>query len=181
MLDILLPDGSGLDLCRQLRDQAVPILLLTSLGESSQVIQGLTAGGDDYITKPYRVEELVARVKAHLRRIEVLRRAGAETGSDRFRLDTKLQRAYLDGEDLMLKPKEFLLLSTLVRNRSRAMTAEELYAEVWNMEPNNDLRTVLVHISSLRFKLRQGERRDFPIQIVRAGKGYRLTLGEAEP
>jgi len=97
VLDVMMPDGSGLELCRRLREQFQgPILFLTSLGESSQIVQGLRVGGDDYITKPYDIEELAARIEAHLRRLE--RRVGEDIhqGGSRLYLNVKSQRAYLD-------------------------------------------------------------------------------------
>jgi len=124
VLDVMMPDGSGLELCRRLREQFQgPILFLTSLGESSQIVQGLRAGGDDYITKPYDIEELAARIEAHLRRLE--RRVGEDIhqGGSRLYLNVKSQRAYLDGRDMLLKPKEYRLLAALMRNRGRYMEA----------------------------------------------------------
>ena len=126
VLDVMMPDGSGLELCRRLREQFQgPILFLTSLGESSQIVQGLRAGGDDYITKPYDIEELAARIEAHLRRLE--RRVGEDIhqGGSRLYLNVKSQRAYLDGRDMLLKPKEYRLLAALMRNRGRYMEARE--------------------------------------------------------
>ena len=126
VLDVMMPDGSGVDLCRRLREQFQgPILFLTSLGESSQIVQGLRAGGDDYITKPYDIEELAARIEAHLRRLE--RRVGEDIhqGGSRLYLNVKSQRAYLDGRDMLLKPKEYRLLAALMRNRGRYMEARE--------------------------------------------------------
>ena len=174
LLDVLLPDGNGVELCRELRDStAAPILFLTSLGESEQIVEGLRAGGDDYVTKPYRMEELLARVEAQLRRTERIRGEAAEG------VGARAQRAFLEGKDLLLKPKEFQLLCVLLRGRDRFRTAEELYQEVWGLDANADARTVLVHISNLRAKLRGG-REEGNIQIQREGsRGYRLTL-EAE-
>lgn len=179
LLDVLLPDGNGVELCRELRDStAAPILFLTSLGESEQIVEGLRAGRDDYVTKPYRMEELLARVEAQLRRTERIRGEAAE-GVGGLTLDARAQRAFLEGKDLLLKPKEFQLLCVLLRSRDRFRTAEELYQEVWGLDANADARTVLVHISNLRAKLRGG-REEGNIQIQREGsRGYRLTL-EAE-
>lgn len=180
VLDILLPDGSGLELCREFRTcHSAPILFLTCLGESEQVVQGLRCGGDDYITKPYRVEELLARIEAQLRRVVMTAQDGTLC-FDALTLDGRTRRAYLAGEDLMLKPKEFLLLAALARQRERPMTARELYAQVWGMTSNEDVRTVLVHISNLRAKLR-GDREEPAVIIRHFGEnGYRLARNRGE-
>ena len=176
VVDILLPDGSGLDLCRQLRHSDAPILLLTSLGDSDQIVRGLQAGGDDYIIKPYKIEELIARIEAQLRRVHWLLQAEVETHAGRLVLNARMQRAFLGGHDLLLKPKEFLLLSTLLRNRGRTMSAEELYSEIWGQAPNVALRTVFVNISSLRIKLRKNAGECPSIVIERSNGGYRLVF-----
>lgn len=180
VLDVMLPDGSGLELCEELSGSATPILLLTCLAESEQVVRGLRAGGDDYITKPYRFEELLARIEAQLRRVERLRGEKIDSGGELLRLDSKLQRAFLGDRDLMLKPKEYLLLLTLVQNRNRFLGPGELYAEVWGAVSNNDLRTVLVHLSALRLKLRRAAQGKREFRIAHSREGYRLLLPEEE-
>lgn len=180
VLDILLPDGSGLDLCREIRaGMNAPILFLTSLGESEQIVRGLRAGGDDYMVKPYRIEELLARVEALLRRASQTVHPPGRMAFCGLTVDPAAQRAYLQGRDLLLKPKEYMLLAALLRGRDRCRTAAELYAEVWGMASNEDARTVLVHISNLRAKLRRaGSAR---VAIRRHGdKGYRLEAADRE-
>ena len=181
LLDILLPDGNGVELCRKIRESTpAPVLFLTSLAESGQIVEGLQAGGDDYITKPYRMEELLARVEAQLRRTERLRSVSAAQSLGSLTLDARTQRAYYRGRDLLLKPKEFLLLAVLLQNRERSCTPEELYREVWGMDANADARTVLVHLSNLRAKLRDGGD-EGDVRILRDGKlGYRLTAEQAD-
>ena len=177
ILDIMLPDGSGLELCRELRqDTVAPILFLTSLGESEEIVRGLRAGGDDYIVKPYRMEELLARVEAQLRRVELLRGYRERPGLGPLTLDHSAQRALLNGRDLLLKPKEYLLLAMLVRAGGGYLTTEELYAEGWAANPAGDVRTVVVHISALRGKLRT-EKADAPVRIEHSRSlGYRIVL-----
>lgn len=179
VLDIMLPDGSGVELCRELRGtQAAPVIFLTNLGESEQIVAGLKAGGDDYMVKPYRVQELAARIEAQLRRVERIRRAGFDTGTKRLSVNTRAQRVCLDGEDLLLKPKEYLLLLTLIHDQGRYFTAGELYTQVWGMNANGDVRAVEVHISRLRAKLGRG-RTPQPVEIEYArGRGYRLLVTE---
>ena len=177
VLDIMLPDGSGIDLCRKIRESFTgPVIFLTSLGESSQVVSGLKAGGDDYIIKPCRIEELAARIEAHLRRVERFQSGEVKTGSPHLTLNTKTQRAYVDGKDMLLKPKEFLLLYTLVKHRGRYLTADELYAQIWDMNSNDDVRTIWVHISRLRKKLKTQDGKQFADIECEKFKGYRLVL-----
>ena len=180
VLDVMMPDGSGLELCRRLREQFQgPILFLTSLGESSQIVQGLRAGGDDYITKPYDIEELAARIEAHLRRLE--RRVGEDIHQgSRLYLNVKSQRAYLDGRDMLLKPKEYRLLAALMRNRGRYMESGELYREIWDMAPNRDIRTVWVHISNLRKKLQDADGELIADIECKRALGYKLVMFEDE-
>ncbi|MCC8027654.1 MAG: response regulator transcription factor [Clostridium sp.] len=181
VLDIMMPDGSGVELCRKLRQQfRGPILFLTSLGESSQIVQGLRAGGDDYITKPYDIEVLAARIEAQLRRRGRMDVESCAQKPGGLYLNLKSQRAYLKGRDLLLKPKEYRLLTVLARNKGRYVVAEELYREIWNMSPNQDLRTVWVHISNLRKKL-QGNQGEGVADIeCKRSLGYRLVIMDAE-
>ncbi|PXX54973.1 two-component system catabolic regulation response regulator CreB [Hungatella effluvii] len=178
VLDIMLPDGSGVDLCREIREAAssLPILFLSGLGESEQIVKGLRAGGDDYMVKPYRVEELQARIEASLRRLEMMAGSRMTAEGCCLFLDAKTQRAYINEWDLMLKPKEYRLLEFLMRNRNRYTGAAELYGEIWGMESNEDVRTVFVHISNIRSKMRQTYN-CCPIVIEGfKNKGYRLVV-----
>ena len=154
VLDVLLPDGSGLDFCRDLRaDTGVPVIFLTSLGERDQIVAGLRSGGDDYLSKPYHIEELVARVEAQLRRAALLRQTGDAPEIQGLELDLIRQRARWEGRDMNLRPKEFQLLALLAQSRNRWSTADELYTAVWGMAAC-DTRTVAMHLSALRLKLR---------------------------
>ncbi len=179
VLDIMLPDGSGLDFCRNLRGiTAAPVLFATSLGEKSQIVQGLRAGADDYIVKPIDAEELVARVEALLRRSEYRQSSPIETPIRKLTLQPKERRAKWAGTDLLLSPKEYQILSVLCRNRNRFTTAEELYSEVWGMSAQEDVRTVKVHISGLRRKLRQAAG-DSALELdYKKDRGYRLSAEE---
>lgn len=181
VLDILLPDGSGLDLCRDLHGLgSVSVLFLTCLADSDQVIQGLRAGGDDYIVKPYRMEELLARIEAQLRRTALLRQSAAEAGGP-LRLDEINHRAYWKDHDLLLSPKEFQLLALLMRTRNRYATADELYTAVWGLAVCEDPRTVTSHIYSLRKKLEStAGQHHATIENIRM-RGYRLILRGEEP
>lgn len=174
VLDILMPDGSGLDFCRDLRaDTGVPVIFLTSLGEQEQIVAGLRAGGDDYLTKPYHIGELVARVEAQLRRAALLRQAGDAPEIRGLTLDLIRQRAFWEGRDMNLRPKEFQLLALLARSRNRWRSAAELYTAVWGMAAC-DTRTVAMHLSFLRLKLQAGTGNALEVEHAR-GRGYRLA------
>lgn len=180
VLDIMMPDGSGIDLCRKIRDEFKgPILFLTVLGENGQVVQGLRSGGDDYIVKPCPIEVLTARIDAHMRR---LRRFGQETLQlgTRLVLNGNTCRGFLDGRDMLLRPKEFRLLQLLAVKRGVYISAEYLYREVWGMDGYRDMRTIWVHISNIRKKLRDADgERVADIQCEKE-KGYRLIMKDGE-
>jgi DNA-binding response OmpR family regulator len=152
LLDVMLPDGSGYDFCRELRElTTAPVIYLTSLGEKNNVLQGLLDGGDDYITKPYDLDVLSARVMAQLRR-SGLQGAGR---IDMPPLSINLQNgtATLDGKPVPLTQKELQLLAYLVSHAGRECPAGELYEAVWNAPSNTSTHTVTAHISSIRSKL----------------------------
>lgn len=175
VLDILMPDGSGLDFCRDLRaDTGVPVIFLTSLGERDQIVAGLRSGGDDYLSKPYHIEELVARVEAQLRRAALLRQTGDAPEIQGLELDLIRQRARWEGRDMNLRPKEFQLLALLAQSRNRWSTADELYTAVWGMAAC-DTRTVAMHLSALRLKLQAETGDALDVEHVRR-RGYRLSV-----
>jgi DNA-binding response OmpR family regulator len=156
LLDIILPDGSGVDFCRRIREQTfAPILFLTCLGEEDQVVEGLSSGGDDYIIKPYGMNELLARVRAHLEHSARLWRG---TENKRYTygpltMDMLKQQVSLDGKPIDLTAKEFALLLMLVRRQGEAVTSDELYDGVWGASNCMDKRVVYAHISALRRKI----------------------------
>lgn len=177
VLDILLPDGSGLELCRDLRGITyAPILFVTCLSEKSQIIQGLRAGADDYIVKPFDADELIARIEVQLRRMKQFRQSNADIIPAPLTFEPNERRAKWNGTDLVLSPKEYLLLSVLCRNRNRFTTAEELYSEIWGMSVQEDVRTVKVHISGLRRKLSHVAGEQAPALVFRKHRGYRLEF-----
>ena len=178
VLDITLPDGNGLEYCRELRGKSgVRILFLSALNTKADLIAGLRAGGDDYITKPYLMDELIARIEALLRRGKLTSAEGSEsTAMSGMRLGAvdlnfMSRRASLHGSDMLLKPKEFSLLEVLAHNEGRYITAGELYEKVWGLNTAGDVRTVHAHIYSLRRKL--GKDSHIIISQKR-GKGYML-------
>jgi DNA-binding response OmpR family regulator len=134
VLDIMLPDGSGLDFIRELRKTSdVPVLLLTGLTTPQDIVRGLEDGGDDYLTKPYDFAVLIARIEA------LLRRAGRVPGSitkGSLRLDLSAGQAFLNGKDMLLAQKEFLLLLAFVQNEGETMSADYLYEKIWGQPMN---------------------------------------------
>jgi DNA-binding response OmpR family regulator len=178
LLDILMPDGSGLDFCRTIRQYTnAPILMLSSLRTSQDVISGLLTGGDDYMTKPYKVDELVARIISLLRREELSGRSARQTviTCENLKLDTVSLRAYVDGNDLQLTPKEFALLLYMVKNKDSIVSVEQIYQNVWNLTPNRDTRLLWTHFSKIRSKLEKHGTNPFDISAVK-GRGYIFTV-----
>jgi two-component system response regulator RegX3 len=177
LLDIGLPDGSGLDVCRELRkDSQVPIIMLTARGAESDRVAGLELGADDYIVKPFSAREVMARVRA------VLRRATAAQGDDvdgpinlgELSLDTAKHEARLDGRPVELSRKEFELLKVLMENAGSVLTREALINEVWDMNWFGSTKTLDVHVSGLRKKLGDDPQKPQYIHTVR-GVGFRFS------
>ena len=151
VLDIMLPDGNGIELCREIKEQYhIPILFLSALGESRDVVEGLRAGGDDYLAKPYDLEELAARIEARLRQERASSRYICYGG---LTLDTLSSCGYLNGADLQLTQKEFSVLLLLARNAGNVVPKQEVLREVWNLKTDTDNRALWTLISRLRRKL----------------------------
>jgi two-component system phosphate regulon response regulator PhoB len=171
ILDLNLPDLDGFTICRELRRDAatrdVPILMLTARGSERDRVTGLELGADDYLTKPFSVRELMARVAAVLRRT----RAGAEevtTYDDgELKIDERSLRVYRHGSEVRLAKKEFELLWLLVRNPSAVISRDRILSEIWHMSPEVETRTVDAHIRNLRRKT--GSKRIVTV----VGSGYR--------
>lgn len=166
LLDVMLPDGTGFDLCSQLRAAGcdTPILFLTACDEEWQIVRGLDCGGDDYVTKPFKLRELTSRVRALLRRAE---RSAIEKPAF---LDAQKLTANVGGEAVQLTPTEFQLLSALVKNAGIIVPRASLLERVWDIDGDFiDDNTLSVHVSRLREKI--GKDR---IETVR-GVGYRYT------
>lgn len=166
ILDVMLPDGSGLDLCTYIRSTGadVPILFLTACDEEFQIVRGLDAGADDYVTKPFRLLELLSRIRALLRRKSV---SSTYQFGDII-LDTANMTVRKDGENLFLTPTEYQILSALVQNSGVIVTRAALLQRIWDSDGNFiDDNTLSVHISRLRDKIGSQH-----IVTVR-GMGYR--------
>lgn len=170
VLDVCMPDGSGLNFCEKIRPfTTASIIFLTCMDDEVDKVKGLMAGGDDYLTKPYSLNELAARIHALCRRMQANEQPVFEYPP--VRIDVTACRAYLRGKDAMLSPKEFQLLLLLVKHAGQPVPAETLYERVWGMDPAEGLRTVRVHISSIRKKLRMDEIDRPQLKTVR-GMGY---------
>jgi DNA-binding response OmpR family regulator len=175
ILDIMLPGLDGLQVCRIMRrDTQAPILLLTAKVDEVDKVVGLELGADDYVTKPFSMRELMARVRA------LLRRAGAAESivgkvieSGDLTVDTVARTTYRNGQPLTLKPKEFELLQHFMRHRGRAFSREELLSAIWGYDFAGDTRTVDVHISWLRHKIEDTPAKPTRLITIR-GVGYRF-------
>lgn len=173
LLDQTLPDGSGLALCEEVRagGSAVPIIFLTAMDEEIQVIRALDAGGDDYITKPFKLGELCSRIRAQLRRSGMLRQQEQEPVTEgTVRIEGG--RAYRAGEPLELTATELRLLACFLRNRGQVLTREQLLAALWDEDANFvDDNTLSVYIRRLREKVERNPSAPQHLRTVR-GLGY---------
>ena len=173
ILDWMLPGVSGLEICRRLRarpaTQALPVIMLTARGEEGERIRGLSVGADDYVVKPFSVPELMARVRALLRRARPERIAGLLAAGD-IELDRETHRVRRGQRDVHLGPTEFRLLEYLLEKPGRVFSRSQLLDSVWGQAAEIDERTVDVHVGRLRKALSRGRERD-PIRTVR-GAGY---------
>ena len=192
ILDIMLPEVDGLEVCRQLRREgntaSIPIMMLTAKNEEIDKVVGLEIGADDYVTKPFGRRELLARVRALLRRSsapltntaeehplqedsEKIPRPNRELVAGPLRIDLAGRRVHSRGEEFELQPKQFELLVYLVRNRGTVLTRDQLLHNVWGYDYVGDTRTVDVHVRWLREKLEEDPANPRLIQTVR-GVGY---------
>ncbi|MDQ1366106.1 MAG: hypothetical protein QOE57_2148 [Acidimicrobiaceae bacterium] len=191
LLDLGLPDIDGVEVCRRLRDRypSLEILIVTARNQEIDVVVGLDAGADDYIVKPFRLAELLARIRARLRRQRVGERDSAHVATRRgtLHLDMAARRCTVEGAEIELRAREFDLLAVLVFDAGRVVSRRRLLAEVWDQHFDSTTKTLDMHVSALRRKLDGGDesgdesgeetgdgsRRPSLITTVR-GVGYRL-------
>jgi two-component system phosphate regulon response regulator PhoB len=180
LLDWMLPNASGLEVCRQIRRKTptrdLPVIMLTARGEEADRVRGLDVGADDYVTKPFSITELMARVKALLRRARPARDAEVLRYAD-LELDIARHRVTRNGRPIHLGPTEFRLLRFLMERPGRVYSREQLLDSVWGHDIHVELRTVDVHIRRLRRALNAQEDTDL-IRTVRAA-GYALDTSAA--
>jgi len=173
LLDIMLPGRDGIDVCRSIRaESGVPIVMLTARSDTQDVVRGLEAGADDYISKPFKIQELVARVRTRLRRIE----SEAPDGEIVVRgvaINAATHEVMVDGHEVNLTPLEFDLLLTLAKHPRQVITRQKLMEEVWGYHHSGDTKLINVHIQRLRSKIEKDPERPEIVITVR-GVGYRV-------
>ena len=176
LLDLMLPKMSGLDVCRAMRAASdVPIIIVSAKGEEVDMVLLLEIGADDYVTKPYRLRELVARIRAVLRRrgAHELAAPSTEIAAGDLRMDVDARRLYVRGDEVKLRKKEFALLLLLLENPGRVLTREVLIDRVWGSDYVGDTKTLDVHIKRLRTLIERDPKNPERITTVR-GVGYRF-------
>lgn len=177
ILDILLPDIDGIEVCRQLRkNDPTPVLFLSCKSEDIDIILGLSMGGDDYMTKPFSPSQLVARVKAQLRRSALLEHRG-EMQVLRFpglEIDLTSHNVKVNGKPVQLSAKEFDLITIMAKTPNRVYRIEQLFELVWSLDSVGDPRTLIVHISNLRKKIEPNPAEPKYVLTVR-GVGYKFN------
>jgi DNA-binding response OmpR family regulator len=178
LLEMALPDGSGFDVCRELRksDAAVPVIMMSARSDEIDVVVALEIGADDYVTKPLRIRELVARMAAHLRRTRL---ESVDTTRNRleFRdlaIDVNERRIYKSGKEVELTHTEFDLLTFLASNAGKVLSREKILNSIWGYEYPIETRVIDVHIRNLRSKIETQPSRPYYILAV-PGIGYRFT------
>ena len=174
ILDVMLPDMDGFEVCRRLREEStVPILMLTARTGEADKVEGLDAGAYDYLTKPFSTSELLARVRALLRRTRAAEAAGpgAEFRTGDFFIDFQQRRVEMRGEEVRVSPTEYKLLAELCRNAGRVILREELLARVWGTAYHREVEYVWVYIGYLRNKLEKDPKHPEYI-LTHPGVGY---------
>ena len=177
VLDLMLPDISGFEVCRRLRNfTATPVIMLTARGEEIDRVLGLEVGADDYLAKPFSFRELLARIQAMLRRVQLDRQMShpQPMAMRQLSLDPVARRVYKGEAELQLSAREFDLLTLLMKNAGRAMSRDELIKQVWGDDWVGDPRTLDVHVRWLRLKVEEDPASPKYIQTVR-GFGYRFA------
>jgi two-component system alkaline phosphatase synthesis response regulator PhoP len=182
VLDLMLPSLSGLEICKAIRRDGsiVPIIMLTARDSELDRVGGLESGADDYVTKPFSMRELLARVGAQIRRMDMLKSVSQSTADQIIDLgNLVINRGFrgvtLDGKQLDLRPREFDLLAHLAANPGRVYTRDQLLQDVWGFEYSGDTRTVDVHVRWLRLKIEKDPSKPTLLGTVR-GVGYRISV-----
>ncbi|WP_205005516.1 response regulator transcription factor [Sporolactobacillus spathodeae] len=177
ILDVMMPNMDGWQVCRSIRKtQSVPILMLTALGETKEKVQGLELGADDYLTKPFDPEELIARIHALIRRASST--PANQTNNDvlyfsELTIDRDGRQVFVHDQSLDLTPKEFDLFATLAKNKGRVLSREQLIEQIWGYDFEGDARVVDIHVKNIREKLKRSGLAYNPIQTS-WGVGYKF-------
>ena len=177
ILDIMMPKLDGIKTLMRLRESRnIPVILLSAKSEDADKILGLTAGADDYVTKPFNPSELVARVKSQLRRYTTLGSIVQQNGEiviDGLCVNTESKTVKVDGEDIRLTPIEYKILELLAKNRKRVFSAEDIYRNVWNEDTAVGDNTIAVHIRHIREKIEINPKEPKYLKVV-WGIGYKI-------
>jgi two-component system KDP operon response regulator KdpE len=177
VLDLLLPDGNGADVCREVRGwSAIPIVVLSAVGEEGQKIAALDAGADDYVTKPFSGDELLARLRAALRRAVPAAAPVLEIG--RLRLDLEKRALTIDGEPVSLTPIEYDLLRLFATNEGKLLTHQAILRQIWGPAYGEESNYLHVYVSHLRRKIEPDPARPRYL-LTQPGVGYRLVAPDA--
>lgn len=182
LLDLMMPNLDGIQTCREIRKISnVPIIFMSCNKDSRDIVEGLNAGGDDYVTKPFKMEELLARIRSNLRRAPIYHQANLQPyfqisqatflQFEELIIDKKNQKVYLQDEEVNLSFKEYRLLQFLARNPNKIWSTSDLYLQIWGNSSVGDTRTINVHISNLRKKIEQDVSNPKYILTVR-GSGF---------
>jgi len=173
ILDLVLPDGSGTDVCRELRTwTAAPIIVLSAIGEESEKVAALDAGADDYVTKPFGMDELLARLRAAMRRVSQPGEPVRQIGE--LRVDLEKHAVSMAGEPVQLTPHEYALLRLLATNEGKLLTHAVILREVWGPQYGDESHYLHVYVSQLRRKIEPDSTRPRYI-LTEPGAGYRLV------
>ena len=177
ILDIMMPKLNGIKTLMKLRESRnIPVILLSAKSEDNDKIFGLTAGADDYVTKPFSPSELMARVKSQLRRYTTLGSIGKQNGEiciDGLCVNTEQKTVKVDGENVRLTPVEYKILELLVRNRGHVFSAEDIYSNVWNEDTVVGDNTIAVHVRHIREKIEINPKEPRYLKVV-WGVGYKI-------
>jgi len=177
ILDVMMPKLDGIKTLMKLRESRnIPVILLSAKSEDNDKIFGLTAGADDYVTKPFNPSELMARVKSQLRRYTMLGSIGKQNGEiviDGLCVNTEQKTVKVDGENVRLTPVEYKILELLVRNRGRIFSAEDIYSNVWNEDTVVGDNTIAVHVRHIREKIEINPKEPRYLKVV-WGVGYKI-------
>ena len=180
ILDLMLPGVDGFEICRQVREKKnTPIIMVSAKKDDIDKIRGLGLGADDYMTKPFRPSELVARVKGHLNRYQRLVNSNARENTvieiRGLKIDKTARRVWVNGEEKNFTSREFDLLTFLAENPNHVFTKEELFRKIWDMDSVGDIATVTVHIKKIREKIEQNSAKPQYIETI-WGVGYRFKV-----